>query len=227
MPALSISIDGPTASGKSTLAVALAQRNGLAFLDTGLSYRSLAYALHHTPGGIPRGELRHSLLHQPLVYSRPGAEQPSEMHSILFRGRNITQDIWAPELEGALKEISGDPEWRREILSMHLGIMEKYGNVVAVGRDVAATLLPGAAVHVYLTADLAIRRERRRAQYRGAENRSTRVGPATVRDIENRDMIRKLPTSMEIDSTYSPASAVIAAVMHRVEKAQNNGRCRP
>jgi len=102
---------------------------------------------------------------------------------------------------------------------MHQGVKEKYGSIVAVGRDVAVTLLPGAELHVYLTAELAVRRERRRTQYRDMKDRSTQVGPATVRDIENRDAIRRLPNSMEIDSTYSPASAVLASVLHQIDSS--------
>ncbi|MGY4982437.1 (d)CMP kinase [Streptomyces sp. 900105755] len=213
MPRISISIDGPTASGKSTLATSLAQFLGLAFLDTGLTYRSLAYALSREPAEGLRARLNEALEHRPVVYRRG---ETAQGHAILLHGKDITEEIWDPSLDQNLKTVSRDPAWRQEILSMHQDIVEKHGDVVAVGRDVATTLLPAAELRIYLTASLVVRRERRRAQYRDRNDRTTTVGPPTERDAENQAAVRSLPASIEIDSTYLPAPAVFACALNRL-----------
>ncbi|NJP99575.1 (d)CMP kinase [Streptomyces zingiberis] len=213
MPRISISIDGPTASGKTTLATDLAQFLGLAFLDTGLTFRSLALAhfngdtenLHHHLGS--------HLKHHPAVYGTSG--ELVQRHRIFLHEKEITEDIWNPSMDDSLKTVSRDPAVRRSILQLHREVVGTYGDIVVVGRDVAVTLLPAATLKIYLTASLAVRRERRRAQYR-LRGRSTAVGPPTERDAENRVAVRSLPDSVEIDSTYLPASAVSASAMNRL-----------
>ncbi|MEV5931383.1 (d)CMP kinase [Streptomyces sp. NPDC052079] len=221
MPRISISIDGPTASGKTTLATQLAQSLGLAFLDTGLTYRSLAYTLSQEPAEGLRTRLHSALEHRPVVYDRAG--ELVQDHAILLHGKDITEEIWDLALDGGLKTVAGDSAWREEILRMHQAIVEKHGDVVAVGRDVAMTLLPSAHLRIYLTASLAVRRERRRAQYRDRSDRSTAVGPPTERDAANRAAVRSLPDSIEIDTTYLPAPAVSACALNRLTNTSAPG----
>lgn len=217
MPRISISIDGPTASGKTTLATGLAQTLGLSFLDTGLTYRSLAYALTREPAERLRSELGSVLEHRPVVYDKSVPGRPVKSHGIFLHGEEITEKIWDVSLDDNLKAVAKDPVWRQLILCMHQDISEEYENIVAVGRDVAVTLLPTAHLQIYLTASLAVRKERRRAQYRDMRDRSATVGPATARDVENRAAVRALPNSLEIQSTYLPASAVLACALNRLE----------
>lgn len=214
MPHITISIDGPTASGKTTLASSLAQFFGLAFLDTGLTFRSLAYALSREPDGQARATLISDLRHLPAVYGPSG--ELIRSHAVFFQEKEITEDIWDSSLDDHLKRVSRDPDLRQEILRVHRDIVEDCGDVVVVGRDVAVTLLPRADLQIYLTAGLAVRRERRRAQYRDRVDRSTAVGPPTAHDEENRVAVRALPHPLDIDSTHLPASAVFASALNRL-----------
>ncbi|WP_329382648.1 (d)CMP kinase [Streptomyces sp. NBC_01716] len=216
MPHITISIDGPTASGKTTLATSLAKYLGLTFLDTGLTFRSLAYAIAHEPTKARRIQLGANLKHLPAVYDASG--MLTQSHAIFLDEKEITEDIWDPSLDEDLKRISKEPALRQEILRMHHSIVEECGNVVVVGRDVGVTLLPTASLQIYLTASLAVRRERRRAQYRERSDRSTAVGPPTERDEENRVAVWALRNSIEIQSTYLPASAVFACALNRLNQ---------
>lgn len=221
MSVVSISIDGPTASGKTTLAAGLAHVFGLAFLDSGLTYRAIAYALGRESISPASPDLWSIIEHRPGVApSAEGFESGTE-GAILFRGKDVSGEIWGPEQDGRLKQVAADQTWRSEILSMHRQIVDRYRNIVVVGRDVAVTLLPQATLNIYLTASLTVRRERRRAQYRDIVRRSAAVGPATSRDIENRDAIRALPGSVEIESTYLPACAVLNSVVRELAVASS------
>ncbi|MYW05388.1 (d)CMP kinase [Streptomyces sp. SID3343] len=213
---LSISIDGPTASGKTTLATGLARRFGLVFLDSGLTYRAVAYALGRESVSPKRADLWSVIEHRPGIGPDAGKSDHDGEGRILYRGKDVSDRIWGPEQDDRLKQVASDQSWRSEILHMHREIVDRHRNIVVVGRDVAVTLLPQATLNIYLTASLTVRRERRRAQYRDIRHRSAAVGPATSRDIENRDAIRALAGSVEIESTYLPADAVLNSVVREL-----------
>ena len=216
---VTVSIDGPTASGKTTLGASLAIARGLSFLDTGLSYRAAALAAYRAPAAFSTSTIDKIIQHLPARFETGSAGgRVVQRETILFDGEDVTESIWGPELDEGLKRVSSEPDRRAQILAMHEAAVEQTDGVVVVGRDVAVTLLPSAALHVYLTASQTVRRERRRAQYRDNPVRSTSVGPATARDIENRDSIRRLPRSIEIESTYLPAQAVYRRTAFELER---------
>ncbi|MFI5954966.1 (d)CMP kinase [Cryptosporangium sp. NPDC051539] len=210
MQPLSISIDGPTASGKTTLGSALAAHLGAAFLDTGLTFRALAYALAKDVVQ-PTDDWRSFIEHRPM--SPPDPAGVTEHEAILYDGRDITGDIWDASLDADLKKVAADERWRDEILRLHRDAVADHPRIVVVGRDVALTLLPGDALWIYLTASLPIRRERRRAQYATYPARSIAVGPETPRDQATRAAIKARPGALEIDSTGLPPDAVFSRVL--------------
>lgn len=222
MSRFAVTIDGPTASGKTTLGTDLAQTFQAAFLDTGLTFRAVAYALSFETL-IPTGAKWRSILsHTParVAVSSSGEGKPWTVHdeAVTYRGEDVTEAIWKSGLESNIGLVAADVAWRAAILQFHRDIVSGLPRVIAVGRDVATTLLSSATLHVFLTANLAVRRERRRAQYRDFPERSVSVGPATSRDLECRAAIRRRPNFLEIDSTHLPASAVAASVVRKIEE---------
>jgi cytidylate kinase len=203
-----ITIDGPTASGKSTLAVALAGMLKLAFLDTGLTFRALSYALSRLPLQ-PTDAWQEIIEHQPVS----GSAEPA----VLFQGEDVTNEIFSPVLEPSLAAIAADPEWRTQIRQSQKRLIDGHSRIVVVGRDTAVALMPRATLHVALTANLVIRRERRRAQYRDLPGRSSAVGPATARDGETAAAVRGRPNSLVLDTSYLPAAAVQRAAVRRLD----------
>jgi CMP/dCMP kinase len=220
-PELRISIDGPTASGKTTLGTALARELCTAFLDTGLTFRAAAYALRS--GWLASGSAWPSkMAHLPLAYqpAADGAAQVACEETVWLDSKNITNELWSVSLDSFLSTVSGTPAWRAQILAFHKAVVQTHRRIVVVGRDVATTLLSPATLSVALTASFAIRRERRRAQFRDVPGRSVAVGPATQRDLDGLKEISTLRNSIIIDTTYLPADAVVAAVVARLEDVQ-------
>ena len=210
-----VSIDGPTASGKTTLGVRLACHLGLPFLDTGLSYRAAAFVAQRDAGTFGSSRIPEFIRHLPGRFDKNGVVSPE---AIIFNGVDITGKIWGPELDQHLKQVAADPHRRAEILSLHKGILARETSAVIVGRDVAVTLLASSAsLHVYLTANLAVRRERRRAQYLDSPERSAAVGAATARDLENCAAIKQMRSSVVIDSTYLPVDAVFQCALRGLD----------
>jgi CMP/dCMP kinase len=219
-----ISIDGPTASGKTTLGVALAGRLGCAFLDTGLTYRAVAYALSLEQLDPATTALHTVVRHEPWFSSDAGQAGSDESSAgcVFYRDEDISSAIFDASLEHTLKAVASNHLWRAQILDLHRAILRAVprarGRVVAVGRDVAATLLRDGDLHVYLTASATVRRERRRAQYRGSTGRSISVGPETALDLQMRGFVADQVNSIVVDSTYLPAQAVLAAVERRLSR---------
>jgi CMP/dCMP kinase len=213
---VAVSIDGPTASGKTTLAYALARRCGALVLDTGLTFRGVAWALlrdrtldpAHSP--LP-GRLRHEPAMPPATPDRP---------TIVFqqdeRQDEITELIWSHEVEARLRDVAADPDWRACITAYHRQLLAKYRRVVVVGRDVATTLLTTATCQVFLTAAHAVRRERRRAEYCQQPDRAATVGPASMLDQQTLEAVARSPRGVVIDTTYLPPRATLTLVLQRI-----------
>lgn len=209
-----VSIDGPTASGKTTLGTALACGLSAAFLDTGLTFRAAAYACFVDTLHASVHDLTELIVHEPR-FLRPGdVDTPRRFDQarLWYKGHDISDQIWHPQLDPSLAAVASTIEWRKQILEIHRGLVACSERIVVVGRDVAATLMPMATCSVYLTASLVVRRERRRAQYRSRSDRSIAVGPESARDIQCCDIIRQRESGLFIDSTFLPAVAVLAAV---------------
>src|SRR5262249_32678212 len=180
----SVSIDGPTASGKSSLGVGLARKFDAIFLDTGLTFRALAYCL--ASGELDESDSWRSIVgHAPLSFSRAGLVQGAIVTKeiITVKGVDVTEEIWGFNVDNKLDVIASDPMRRTEILSFHRELIAAYPRAVVAGRDVGTALLPQASLHVFLTANFTVRRERRRAQHRADPARSVVVGSITRRDV--------------------------------------------
>lgn len=208
---LIISIDGPTASGKTSLAYGLAARLGTHVLDTGLTYRGVAYAALREPVS-PDGRLFDVLRHD----LAPPAGARLRSPAVVYHGRDVTDAIWSPEVEQQLRTIAADPAWRRRITDYHRMIISRHRRVIAVGRDCATTITTNAGVHVFLTAAEAVRRERRRAQFRTQPRRAVTVGPATATDHIVREYISRQPRGLILETTFLPRSATLRAVLHHL-----------
>ncbi|MEH0826777.1 MULTISPECIES: (d)CMP kinase [unclassified Micromonospora] len=209
---LAISVDGPSSSGKTSLAYALASRlHGTHVLDTGLTYRAVAYAALRDPVLTGGGSLFEVLHHEVAARgARPA------LPAVVYHGEDITDALWSSEVEQQLRVISADPAWRRDIATHHRMIIDRHERMIAVGRDCATTIMANAHCHVFLTANEAIRRHRRRTQYQALPGRAVTIGPATRLDEVTREYVSRHPRGLLLDTTFLPTSATVRAVLHHL-----------
>jgi len=208
-----ISIDGPTASGKSTLGRWLADHLLLPFLDTGWTYRAVALGagrLGRRPNSDDVEEILHSLRHQPYV---PGISQPY----IELGKTRVWEEIWTERCNGVLPWISDAPEIRHLILDFHRAAIEANSFIVA-GRDVASTLLLDARPKIFLEASYAIRRERRRRQIEQGGLGTPVAGPRSKTDLESRQKIAQDPAGLILDTTSMSIDQVQEEVGRYLER---------
>jgi cytidylate kinase len=172
-----VAIDGPVASGKTTVGRALAQRLGYTFIDTGLMYR--AVTLFALRAGVPledTPELSKLATNLKLRFSK-------WREGLTVDGNEIGEELRTAEIEGAVSLVAEVPGVRAAMLEEQRRIAEQ-GNVVMVGRDIGTKVLPNAA-KAYLDASVEERARRRRDELM-AEGVVTSA--AAVRDnLESRD----------------------------------------
>ena len=182
-----IAIDGPAGAGKSTVAVALAQRLGLARLDTGAMYRAVAFAALRDgidPGDGPRlGALARGL-------------DLEIGERVMVDGVDATAAIRGPEVTATVSAVSVHPEVRAELVRRQREWAEAHQGGVVEGRDIGSVVFPQAELKVFLTAA-----ETERARRRVVQDDFDGDHAAVASDLARRD---------RIDSTR-PASPLAVA----------------
>lgn len=138
-----ITIDGPSASGKGTLAKRLARHFGLPHLDTGLLYRALALDL------ILAG------------HECDDAHWASQMAALVDPGRHDEEDLRRLEIGEGASVVSAIPEVRSALLALQRDFANRAEGAVLDGRDCGTVIAPHAAVKLFVTASSDIRARRR------------------------------------------------------------------
>jgi cytidylate kinase len=144
-PPLQIAIDGPAASGKTTVARLVARRLHLRYLDTGAMYRALAHLALQTRTGVDNGAALARLA---------DAANAQKFSEAVLQSNDVT---------GIVSTVAAHAEVRAAMVAAQRRIAAG-GPIVMAGRDIGTVVLPNAAVKIYLTASVAARVERRCAQ---------------------------------------------------------------
>lgn len=159
MENLKIAIDGPVASGKSTAARLLAKKLGFLYIDTGSTYRALAWKVIQKKLEFWKKEDVISLANEISI----DIKNKNDNHygfSVYVDGKEITGELDLPDVSMTASDISKIKEVRELHVVLQRQLAENQ-NVVMVGRDVATCILPDAQIKVYLDASLDTRTKRR------------------------------------------------------------------
>lgn len=206
-----IAIDGPSASGKGTIAERVAEKLGFHVLDSGALYRLTA--LHAMRQGV-------SLADEAGVAAL-AAKLPAEFRAgeVWLAGENVTQAIRAEEVGENASRVAALPAVREALLARQRAYVEAPG-LVADGRDMGTVVFPDARPKVFLTASPEARAERRYKQLIEKGNSANLA--ALVRDMRARDErdrqrsvapLKPAPDAMVLDSTQLNIDEVVEAVL--------------
>ncbi len=155
-----IAIDGPAASGKSTIGKLLADRLGYLYFDTGVMYRAVTLA--SLGRGIPIADeaavtrLAEALRIDVMRPTVPDGRQ----YTVLVDGVDVTWEIRRPEVDANVSPVSAYPGVRAALTAQQRRI-GAAGQVVMVGRDIGTVVMPDADLKVYLDATVEERARRR------------------------------------------------------------------
>lgn len=157
---LIIAIDGPVASGKTTVGELTAKRLGYRFLDTGAMYRGITW-LARQRGIMSNDEEALGTL------ARSSAMRPaSDAGGLAVNNTILTWELKSPQVEEAVSRVAAVLEVRRALVAQQRSIARK-GGIVMVGRDIGTDVLPDADLKVYLEASPQERARRRLQQITG------------------------------------------------------------
>lgn len=209
-----IAIDGPAASGKSSVGAALARRHGYRFLDTGLMYR--AFALAALRAGIPAAD---EAAASELARKLDMRVETSDETRIFLDGEDVTGELRTPPVEDVVSSYSKIAAVREVMVACQREIAAE-GLAVVAGRDIGTVVLPDAPLKFFLDASPEARAVRRQKQagedgderarnniaQRDAQDAGRAVAPMAV-----------APGAIKIDTTAMALEDVVDMVMRRVE----------
>lgn len=195
---LTIAIDGPAASGKGTIARALAAHFGYAHLDTGLLYRAVGRLMLE------------------------GAD-PVEAARTLAAETLERDDLRGAEAAQAASKVAALPEVRAALLDFQRAFARRAGGAVLDGRDIGTVICPEAEVKLYVIASPEERARRRHAEL--AAKGDTRALDAVLADLEERDArdsaratapLRAADDAIVIDTSDMPIDAAVKEAIRQV-----------
>ncbi len=155
-----IAIDGPAASGKSTIAQKLAEHLGYLYFDTGVMYRAATLAALRKFGSVENEQAVTELTQMLQIDVNPPGEKDGRMYDVLLNGEDITWGIRTAEVDQNVSQVAA---YRgvREALSDQQRRIGQRGSVVMVGRDIGTVVLPEAELKIFLDASVDERARRR------------------------------------------------------------------
>jgi cytidylate kinase len=212
---LQIAIDGPAASGKTTVARATARRLNALYLDTGAMYRALAYLALRTGTDVDNGAALARLLAASPIEVYLDREAPLGFR-ITAGGQELGEAaLQSNEVTAIVSAVSAHAEVRSAMVRAQRRIAEG-APVVMAGRDIGSAVLPGAPVKIYLTASAEARIARRRAQLEeSGVNVNARKLAAEIEERDRLDETRTVsplapsPDAHVIDSSDIDAAGVV------------------
>jgi cytidylate kinase len=160
LASLVIALDGPAASGKSTVGRGVAHALGLFYFDTGLLYRALTWlALEH---GVPASDAQRLMELLERAGLRVEHHRDGEP-SVLVDGRDIFADLQQPVVDAQVSVVAAHAEVRDALRPAQRAVIQPPG-VVMAGRDIDTIIVPEAALKIWLTASPEERARRRASQ---------------------------------------------------------------
>jgi len=155
-----IAIDGPAASGKSTLGLRLAGKLDYLFFDTGVMYRAVTWiALDHDIDVMDEKAVT-ALAEESPIDVAPASKSDGRACDVLVAGRDITWETRLPSVDANVSIVSAYAGVRAALSQQQKRIGQR-GRVVMVGRDIGTVVLPEADLKIYLDASAEERAKRR------------------------------------------------------------------
>jgi cytidylate kinase len=219
-----IAIDGPAASGKSTIGELLARSLGYLYFDTGVMYRAVTWAALSHDVSIGDETAVTALAERLRIDVTPSTVGDGRQYTVLADGVDITWDIRTPEVNTNVSQVSAYPGVRRAMVVQQRRVAVK-GPVVMVGRDIGTVVLPDADLKLYLDASVE-ERARRRWQEERARGEETDYEPvlASMRRRDDIDSHRKVSPlqvaadAVVLDTTNLSIAEVFAEAQRLIEE---------
>ena len=189
-----IAIDGPSGSGKSSVAKAGSAKLGIVYVDTGALYRSIGYYVK-TKGADPKNSSEVEPLLKEIDLD---VKYENGTQRVILNGEDLGDKIRQPEISMYASAVSAIPAVRSFLLETQKSIAEK-NSVIMDGRDIGTVILPNADIKIFMTASIESRAMRR---FKELTEKGT--------DVNYEDVLREMIERDKNDSSRAIAPAVPA-----------------
>jgi CMP/dCMP kinase len=224
---LTIAVDGPAGTGKSSVSRGLARALGARYLNTGAMYRIVTLAVLRAGVDVEDSEALGAFA--PTVDLAVGFDPETDM--AYLAGEDVSAEIRGDGVTKAVSAVSAVPAVRTLLVNRQRELAEGPGNVVVEGRDIGTVVLPDADVKIFLTASA-----EERARRRNDQNVEAGLGDdyaAVLADVERRDHLdstratsplRAADDAVVVDSSNWTQSQTIAHLLDLVEQRAGASR---
>jgi CMP/dCMP kinase len=216
-----VTLDGPSGTGKSSVARAVAAQLGADYLDTGAMYRAATVAV--LDAGVDPEDAE--AVARVVAGARIEVGTTAGEELVLVDGVDVAERIRSAEVTRVVSPVSAVPAVRRQLVDQQRSLVAAATAVVVEGRDIGTVVLPDATCKIYLTAAPEIRAERRAGQLGLTEPDEV---AALAEDLRRRDEydssradspLRPAADAIVVDSTDLDREAVVARVVELARRA--------
>jgi CMP/dCMP kinase len=215
-----IAIDGPSASGKGTVAQLVADKLGFHYLDSGALYRIVALAAQQQNMAWDNGDALGKLAESLNIAFKNGE---------IYLGKNkITDEVRSDEISRGASEVAIHPQVRQALFDLQHSFRKMPG-LVADGRDMASVVFADAALKIFLTASVEIRADRRYKQ--PITNKLATSYGKVLLDLQARDYrdsqrraspLAQTPDAILLDTSYRSINDAVEFVLAEYKKKLQN-----
>jgi cytidylate kinase len=225
MPPSIIAIDGPAASGKSTIAAALARQLNYLYFDTGVMYRAATWAALDRGVAISDEAAVTALTESLQIDVEPPSVDDGRQYDVLCDGVDVTWAIRSPDVDANVSPVSVYRGVRSALTAQQRRIGLR-GHVVMVGRDIGTVVLPEAPLKIYLDASAEERARRRYLEVQARGDRS-QTYEDILDNVKRRDAIdssrvtaplKAAADAVIIDATDLDVDEVIARIAQLIAR---------
>lgn len=200
---LSIAIDGPAASGKSSVGLKLARDLGLLFLDTGIMYRAVTLAVLLREEDIHDSDKVAALAEKIKIEIKKSSIPDGRLNDVMVDGQDVTWLIREPRVNDRVSLVSTYAGVRKALTLQQKKIAER-GGIVMAGRDIGTVVMPRADYKFFLRASL-----EERARRRFDEEKSFGKDPVIEKIIDNLRSRDEMDSAREIAPLVPADDAII------------------
>jgi cytidylate kinase len=216
-----VTLDGPSGTGKSSVARAVAAELGADYLDTGAMYRAATVAV--LDAGVDPEDA--DAVARVVAAARIEVGTTAGEELVLVDGVDVAERIRGAEVTRAVSPVSAVPAVRRQLVDQQRSLVTAASAVVVEGRDIGTVVLPDATCKIYLTAAPEVRAERRAGQLGLTEADEIAALAADLRRRDEYDSsradspLRPAADAVVVDSTDMDREAVVARVVDLARRA--------
>ncbi len=222
-----VAIDGPAASGKTTIANQLAERWDYLFFDTGVMYRAVTWVALKNEISIKDEPAISSLAESIQIDVKPPSTDDGREYDVLADGIDVTWKIRKPAVDAKVSRVSAYPAVRKALTKQQRRIGLR-GKVIMVGRDIGTVVLPEADLKIFLDASV---EERARRRFHQRMDRGEKADyPKILKKLKKRDKkdstreiapLRAAPDAVVINTDTLSVADVVSRIEEYARKFNN------